>query len=356
MLGTRPEIIKFSGIIRELEKRKLAYFILHTGQHYSANLDDIFFEELSLPKPKYNLNVGSGTHAGQTAKMLMGIEEVLEKEKPKVVLVQGDTNSVLSGALTAAKLHIKVAHVEAGLRSYNMAMAEEINRIVADHISDYLFAATKGAMDNIAREGIEQSKVYLTGNTVVDAVKQNLQISSEKVDIVGRLNLETKRFALMTLHRAENTDDETRLRNAIIGIGKVHDELKMRIIFPIHPRTKKMIEQFAISIPKGIELIEPIGYLEFLQLEQNAAIILTDSGGLQEEGCVLGTPCVTLRDETERPETVQVGANIVAGTDPNKILEAAKEMMQRENKWVNPFGDGFASAKIIDILEKHHHK
>jgi len=351
VLGTRPEIIKMSPIMRELENQTLDYFILHTGQHYSYNLDKVFFEELELPEAKYNLDIGSGTHAEETGKMLIGIEKILLKEKPDVVLVEGDTNTVLAGALAAVKSHIKVGHVEAGLRSYDRNMPEEINRVLADHVSDYLFAPTEKAKENLLREGIDKSKIFVTGNTIVDAVYQNLEIPRRKVDNLNKLNLNPEEYFLVTAHRQENVDVKERLKGILDGLELVYNKFNYPIIYPAHPRTKKKIREFGLKIPNGIELIKPPGFLEFLQLEANAKLVLTDSGGVQEEACILKVPCVTLRDNTERPETLEVGSNILAGVNQNKILEGVKLMLSKERNRVNPFGDGKAGSRITKILE-----
>jgi len=349
VLGTRPEIIKMSPVIRECEKKGLDYFILHTGQHYSYEMDRIFFEELELPQPKYNLDVGSGTHAEQTGRIMIGVEKVLIKEKPDVVLVQGDTNTVLAGALAATKLHIKVGHVEAGLRSHDRRMPEEINRVLTDHISDYLFAPTEKAKQNLLREGIDENKIFVTGNTIVDAVYQNLEIAKRKVNVLEDLGLKPKEYFLVTAHRQENVDVKERLKGILKGLKLIYEEFSMPVVFPIHPRTQKRIKEFGLSLD-GIKVINPLGFLEFLQLEANAKLVLTDSGGVQEETCILGVPCVTLRDNTERPETLEVGSNILAGTKPEKILESVKTMFSRENSWKNPFGDGKAGERIIKTL------
>ena len=352
ILGTRPEIIKMSPTIRECEKNGLDYFILHTGQHYSYNLDKIFFEELELPVPMYNLEVGSGSHAEETGKMLMGIEKVLQKEGVDIVLVEGDTNTVLAGVLAAAKLGMKAGHVEAGLRSYDRSMPEEINRVVADHISDYLFAPTEKAKKNLIREGIDVNKIFITGNTIVDAVFQNLEIGKEKSKILDELNLKSREFLLITAHRQENVDNKKRLGGILSGLELVYEEFGFIITYPVHPRTKKRIKEFGLKVPEGVRLIEPLGYLDFLQLEANARLVLTDSGGVQEETCVLRVPCVTLRDNTERSETLEVGSNVLAGTNPEKILDGVKLMFDKENNWENPFGDGKAGMRIIKILEE----
>lgn len=352
ILGTRPEIIKMSPVIRECEKQNIDYFILHTGQHYSYNLDRIFFEELELPAAKYNLDVGSGTHAEETGEMLIGIEKVLKEEKPDVVLVEGDTNTVLAGALAASKLHIEVGHVEAGLRSYDRTMPEEINRVLTDHVSDYLFAPTVKARENLLREGIEEDKIFVTGNTIVDAVYQNLEIARRKVDILKKLNLNHEGYFLVTAHRQENVDVKERLKGILEGLRLLYCRFGLPIIYPIHPRAMKRIKEFGLEVPKGVELIEPLGFLEFLQLEANAKLVLTDSGGVQEETCILKVPCVTLRDNTERPETLEVGSNILAGVNQEKILEGVKIMLSKEINWNNPFGDGKAGEKIVKNLER----
>ncbi|MDF1557929.1 MAG: UDP-N-acetylglucosamine 2-epimerase (non-hydrolyzing) [ANME-2 cluster archaeon] len=350
ILGTRPEIIKMSPVIRECEQKNLDHFILHTGQHYSYNMDRVFFEQLELPEARYNLDVGSCTHAEQTGKILAGVEPVLMKEQPDAVLVQGDTNTVLAGALAASKLHIRVGHVEAGLRSNDRRMPEEINRVLADHCSDYLFAPTKKAKDILLGEGIPEDLIYVTGNTIVDAVRQNVKIAAERTSILNELDIEPGHYILTTAHRQENVDDRVRLTGILQGLESVAEEFDMPVIFPIHPRTGKRIREFGISTNGSIRLIEPVDFLSFLQLEREAGLILTDSGGVQEESCILGVPCVTLRDNTERPETLEVGANVLAGTEPGRIVECARIMMEREAVWSNPFGDGTAAEKIRRVL------
>lgn len=342
-------------VIRELEGRDKDYFILHTGQHYSHNLDSVFFERLKLPRAKYNLEVGSGSAGEQTARILVGVEKVLLQEKPSVALVEGDTNSVLAGALAAVKQHIKVGHVEAGLRSYDRDMPEEINRIITDHCSDYLFAPTGKAKATLLGEGIPESKIFVTGNTIVDAVFQNRKIAGENGDILSNLGLKPGKYFLVTLHRPGNVDNPVRFASILEGLNEVAAEFSMTIIYPIHPRSRKMMTEFNLK-PKKITLIEPVDFLDFLQLESNARLILTDSGGVQEESCILGVPCVTLRDNTERPETIEVGANILAGASPGKILECSKAMLSRKNSWENPFGDGKAARRIVDIIERTVHQ
>jgi UDP-N-acetylglucosamine 2-epimerase (non-hydrolysing) len=350
ILGTRPEIIKMSPIIRYLKDISLDFFILHTGQHYSYEMERIFFQELELPDADYNLEVGSGTHGQQTGKMLRGIEDVLLQEKPDVVLVQGDTNTVLAGALAAAKLGIKVGHVEAGLRSFDRSMPEEINRIVADHLSDYLFAPTMTAQQNLLQEGISSDNIFVCGNTVVDALFQNIGISESKLSVLDDLGLQKEGYFLVTAHRQENVDNEGRLNDIVNGLLDLHRQYDIPIIFSAHPRTINRLAEFGITLPEGIRIIEPPGYLEFLQLEKNAKLVLTDSGGVQEEACILRVPCVTLRNNTERPETIEVGSNILVGTNPSKILNGVSMMLKQSRNWVNPFGDGKAAEKIVSAL------
>jgi UDP-N-acetylglucosamine 2-epimerase (non-hydrolysing) len=276
--------------------------------------------------------------------------EILKQEKPDIAIVQGDTNSVLAGAQAANKLRIKIGHHEAGLRSHDLTMLEETNRIITDHISDYLFAPTEDALKNLRDEGISENKIFHSGNTVVDAANQHLELASKKVDILSELNLEKGNYVVVTAHRAENVDREKRLEGILEGLGLVAEHFKTPIVYPIHPRTVNNIKKFDLKVPKGVELIEPLGYLEFLQLQSKAKLIITDSGGLQEEACILKIPCVTIRDNTERPETIKAGINVLAGTNPEKILQCAKDMVENQKEWTNPFGDGKAGKRIVDFL------
>jgi UDP-N-acetylglucosamine 2-epimerase (non-hydrolysing) len=351
VLGTRPEIIKFSPIIREFTRVSQDFFILHTGQHYSYNMDKVFFEQLELPEAKHNLDVGSGTHAEQTGKMLIGIERVLLKEKPDIVLVEGDTNTVLAGALVAAKLGIRIGHVEAGLRSYDRQMPEEINRILADHCSDLLFAPTSASKSTLLSEGIPEDKIFVTGNTIVDAVYQNMDIAKKKIGQNRALGVDSCGYFLVTLHRQENVDNAQRFQNVLKGLQMVQEQFGLPIIYPIHPRAKKMLKKFELRT-KGITMTKPLDYLNFLRLESNAKLILTDSGGVQEEACILHVPCVTLRDNTERPETLEVGANVLAGTDPKTITKKVQMMLKGKKRWKNPFGNGKAGQRIVKILRE----
>lgn len=351
ILGTRPEIIKMSPVIRILQEQQADFFVLHTGQHYSYELDKVFFEQLDLPKPKYNLNVGSSSHAEETGKMLTGIEKVLLRDKPGIILIEGDTNSVLAGALASVKIGIKVGHVEAGLRSYDRTMPEEINRIITDHISDYLFAPTEKAQQILLDEGIKPETVFVTGNTIVDAVYQNMKLANNKKNALDDLHLTSGEYFLTTLHRQENVDNTTRFVSILNGLNRLSLQFHLPVVYPIHPRSRKKLSEFNLP-QQNLTIIDPVDYLGFLQFESNARLILTDSGGVQEEACILGVPCVTLRDNTERPETLEVGANILAGAASEKIVTCAQIMLQKNNTWKNPFGDGKASKRILDILER----
>ena len=350
VLGTRPEIIKMSPIIRYCEERNLDYSLIHTGQHYSYELDAAFFHGLELPRPDYKLDVGSGTHAEQTGKILVGLESILIRDKPDVVLVQGDTNTVMGSALAAAKLNVDVGHVEAGLRSWDRTMPEEVNRLLTDHISRYLFAPTEKAKANLLREGIDEKKILVVGNTVVDAVLQNIEIAHQRSSILRDLDVAPGRYFLITTHRQENVDNQTKLESLIAALEALYSTYAIPILFPAHPRTSKRLREFGLSVPEGVHIIDPQGYLAFLLLEKSARLILTDSGGIQEEACILHVPCVTLRENTERPETLDVGANVLTGMDPERILEAVSTMLSAEATWANPFGDGNSGKRIIESL------
>jgi len=352
ILGTRPEIIKMSPVIRSCAKRSIDFSIIHTGQHYSYKMDRIFFRDLELPDATYNLEIGSGAHGAQTARMLIGLEKILLEDPHDVVLVQGDTNTVLAGALVASKLGIMLGHVEAGLRSYDRSMPEEINRVVADHLSDILFAPTETAAANLRKEGRPDSGIFVTGNTVVDAIIQNLSIATRDRSIFSNLGVEEGKYVLVTAHRQENVDRRENLSGILKGIDLVGSEFGIPVLYPIHPRTKKMLGYFSFQVPDNIRLLEPLGYFEFLLLEASARLVLTDSGGIQEECCILKTPCVTMRNNTERPETIDVGGNILAVADPGAILSGAKEMDLRSRTWENPFGDGKSSDRILRHLQK----
>ena len=365
VLGTRPEIIKMASVMDEIEKRGHELLLIHTGQHYDKEMSENFFIDLKLPTPNYNIHVGSGSHGKQTGKMMGGIEEVLLDEKPDILLVQGDTNAVLAGALVASKLHIPVGHVEAGLRSFDETMPEEINRLAADICSKLYFVPTEESAINLVMEGISRKRIFITGNTVVDACFRNLEISKNRdksdydqgladLDIDNMENILT-----LTMHRAETVDDKERLLNIIEALEELDD---MNIIFPIHPRTKKTMETFGLfnrlNDLKHVHIIKPVGYLDFLLLISKSTIILTDSGGLQEEAITLDVPALTLRYNTERPETVTAGGNILVGSDKEAILQNARKILDDEdfaNKMKsakNPYGMGNAAELMIKIIEE----
>ncbi|OHD69364.1 MAG: UDP-N-acetylglucosamine 2-epimerase [Spirochaetes bacterium RBG_16_49_21] len=352
ILGTRPEIIKLYSLIKTFQNNREDFIIIHTNQHYSEDMDRIFFNELDIPSPAYNLHVGSGTHGRQTGLMLERIEKVLHKERPYCVFVQGDTNTVLAGSLVASKMQIKVAHVEAGLRSYDRQMPEEINRIMADHVSDFLFPPTVKQKKILLSENISKEKIHVVGNTIVDAVYLIKEIAQKKSTILNKLGLTRSNYILVTAHRQENVDYEDKLENIIKGLELVCKKFNMKVIYPIHPRAMKMLKSFKIRVNESIILIDPIGYLDMLNMLQNCRLLLTDSGGLQEESCILNIPCITLRENTERPETLSVKSNMLAGTDPKRILECAIAMDNNKKKWENPFGNGKTAEKIHSIISK----
>jgi UDP-N-acetylglucosamine 2-epimerase len=318
IVGARPQFIKAAVLSRELCKEHTE-ILVHTGQHYDENMSAIFFEELGIPEPQYSLKIGSGLHGAQTGAMLAAIEQVLLKEQPDWVVVYGDTNSTLAGALAAAKLHIKVAHVEAGLRSFNRVMPEEINRILTDHISDVLFCPTQTAVDHLMTEGITQG-VHLVGDLMYDALMWSVEQGKKHPDPLKRLELYPKGYLLATVHRAENTDDPARLQ----GILQAFNALEELLVWPVHPRTRKKLDEMGFQPAGHIHLIEPVGALDMACLESNARLILTDSGGVQKEAYWLGVPCVTLRDETEWVETVTSGWNVLVGANPAALLTAVR--------------------------------
>jgi UDP-N-acetylglucosamine 2-epimerase (non-hydrolysing)/UDP-GlcNAc3NAcA epimerase len=343
VVGARPQFIKAAPLSRVL--REYAQEILvHTGQHYDANMSQIFFDELEIPRPDINLGVGSGSHGWQTAQMLEGIEGLLLDEKPDWVLVYGDTNSTLAGALAATKLHIPVAHVEAGLRSYNRHMPEEINRVLTDHASSLLFCPTRQAVENLVEEGILEG-VHQVGDVMYDALKYNLQLADTCSNILEKLELTSGLYILATVHRPRNTDDPVRFG----GIMSAFSALDYPVIFPMHPRTQKLVKQADLTVPKNVNIVDPVGYLDMLQLEEHADCILTDSGGVQKEAYLLGVRCVTLREETEWVETVESGWNQLVGADPDAII-AAVEAWHPNGERPPYFGDGKASEKIVELL------
>ena len=380
IFGTRPEIIKLSPVIRALGKacstnkstaakkslaHSLDFFIIHTNQHYDKNMDAVFLKELKLPKAKYNLNIGSGTHGNMTGRMLIEVEKIFFKEKPDLLIVQGDTNTVLAVSLAATKLHIPIAHVEAGLRSYSK-IPEETNRVLTDRISDFCFAPTEKQKKILLKEGIPKKNIYVVGNTVVDAVIQNIEFSNKlfskkknKNLLLKKFDLKPKKYFLVTAHREENVDKRNVMETILKAISHIQKYHNLGAIFPMHPRTRQRIQDFKIKIPGKIKVTEPLGYLEMLSLMENSLFILTDSGCMQEEACTLGIPCLTMRESTERPESIEVGANILVGTNLNKILASVPETLKKLDSkgklikpWKNPFGYGKTGEKIVEILKK----
>src|SRR5262245_57007033 len=349
VVGTRPEIVKMAPVLRAAVARGLRPLLVHTGQHYSFELDEVFFRELGLPDADVNLRVGSGGAAEQLAAIVSGTAAWLDREKPDWVLVEGDTNSVLGAALAAHKSGVRVGHVEAGLRSFDRRMPEELNRILTDHVSDLLFAPTERAAAQLALEGIAPARVLVTGNTVVDELLHERERARAN-GALARLRLTPRGYALATLHRAENTDDAMRLLGIVEGYRRAAERLRLPILCALHPRTRARLDDLGAGAPEGVQFLPPLGYLEFLALHADAALMLTDSGGLQEEACVLTVPCVTTRDNTERPESVDVGANRLAGADPQRIAEAAEAMIHAPRDWRQPFGDGHAAERILAAL------
>ncbi|OZU88942.1 UDP-N-acetylglucosamine 2-epimerase (non-hydrolyzing) [Virgibacillus indicus] len=350
VVGARPQFIKASMLSKVLKSNsEIEEVIIHTGQHYDDNMSSVFFKQLNLPKPDYYLGIGSGSHGKQTGKMLAELEKVMISENPDLVLVYGDTNSTLAGSLAASKLHIPIAHVESGLRSFNKKMPEEINRLVTDHLSNWLFCPSQAAVKNLKREGIVE-EIYQTGDIMYDSVLHFKPQALQQSTILQELSLSKNNYHLATIHRAENTDNPDRLKSIL----KALQQLKMEIVLPLHPRTKNRIKDYKltdlISVPH-IKVVEPLNYFDMLTIVSEAKVILTDSGGLQKEAYMLQVPCITLRDETEWVETVQSGWNYLAGADTLKIVNAVKAI-QVPKKYPPLFGDGKTAQKIKEILEQ----
>ncbi len=358
VVGARPNFMKVAPIHRavknfnQLNKNTITHLICHTGQHYDKKMSKIFFDDLELPKPDFYLGVGSGSHAEQTAKVMVEFEKILLTEKPDYVLVVGDVNSTIACSLTAKKLHIKVIHVEAGLRSFDMNMPEEINRVLVDRISDMLFVTEKSGLENLRNEGVSDTMFYFVGNVMIDSVKHYLPKTKISL-ILKKYSLEEKKYVLVTLHRPSNVDGKEQLRKLFNLLNNIAERRK--VIFPVHPRTKKHLEEFGMidSFNENIILTEPIGYIDFLTLTKNAELILTDSGGIQEESTYLGVQCITLRTTTERPITVEIGTNQLLGNDLDKaesaaiaVLNGNKKIGQIPEKW-----DGKAAERIIERLK-----
>lgn len=347
IVGARPQFIKYGPLGRKL-KANFKEWLIHTGQHYDKNMSELFFRQLSIPEPDFNLGIGSGSHGTQTAGMMLALEPLLEKLAPDVVLVFGDTNSTIAGALTAAKLHIKVAHVEAGLRSFNKQMPEEINRILTDHCSDLLFCPTETAVSNLKKENIIKN-VFNTGDIMYDAFLENIKVAEKSSTILNQLGLNPEEYFLATVHRAENTENLVNLKNILNALN----QLNTKVILPLHPRTAKIINKEKLTVSSNIKIIEPVGYLDMLILLQNCRKVITDSGGLQKESFFARKYCKTIRTETEWTETLDHGFNVICGTEPEKIVNEC--LKEEKNDWhlqQNPFGDGKASERIIEILMK----
>ncbi|MEM1983579.1 MAG: UDP-N-acetylglucosamine 2-epimerase (non-hydrolyzing) [Sulfolobales archaeon] len=355
--GTRPEVIKLAPVVKRLQQLGIDYIFVWSGQHYDYQLSRVFFREFELAEPTIDLMVGSGSHAEQTAKLMLGLERVIKKYTPSVVVAEGDTNTVLACALVAAKLLTPFAHVEAGLRSWNMLMPEEVNRRLADAIARLHFAPTKLAALNLLFEGISSQTVYVTGNTIVDSLQEFMsKVVSLSDSVLSRYGLERYDYVLVTLHRAENTDNPERLESILKALNELSRYYP--VVFPVHPRTKNAVSRFGLSEQLSrVKLTEPLGYFEFLSLLSNCRVVLTDSGGVQEEAFTLKIPTVTLRYNTERPETTLYGINVLAGADKDKIVKLALTQAERAEEvrrlsFENPLGDGQAGRRIAEILKE----
>ncbi len=349
VIGARPQFVKaavLSRLIRKKYSKKFKEILVHTGQHYDKNMSDVFFEEMGIPKPDYNLNIGSGSHGKMTGRMLEAIENLLLEIKPDYLLVYGDTNSTLAGALAASKMHISVVHVEAGLRSFNMQMPEEQNRIVADHLSSHLLCPTETAIENLKKEGITEGVVNV-GDIMLDAslfYRGKVKTSQSFLpDEIKKLN----NFFLITLHRAENTDDKERLTSIVTALNTLEGYTG---VLPLHPRTKKMLLKWGLSFKDHIKIIEPVGYLDMIRLESTCNFILTDSGGVQKEAYFFEKPCITMRDQTEWVETIEAGCNILVGADQSKILSAISIFSKNKFEYPPLYGSGDAGERILTLL------
>lgn len=352
VVGARPNFIKIAPFINEMKKhREVESLLIHTGQHYDYKMARIFFKELDIPRPNYNLKVGSGSHAKQTAKIMERLEPVLLKEKASLVMVVGDVNSTLAAALVAVKLGIKIGHIEAGLRSFDREMPEEINRILVDQLSDYLFITEEDALKNLLKEGIDKKKIFFVGNIMIDTLISKLNASHHFSQKSGG----REDYGVVTLHRPSNVDKKAKLEKLIRTISRITKEIK--VVFPMHPRTKKMIKRFGLQhYLKNVEVTEPMGYLGFLAMVKNSMFVMTDSGGLAEETTFLGIPCLTLRQTTERPVTVKLGTNVVVGDDGEKIKNIIAKIRNGSFKkgTIPPLWDGKTAQRIVKILLKEH--
>jgi len=355
IIGARPQFIKAAMVSREIAGyQNINEILVHTGQHFDDNMSDIFFRNMHIPMPDYNLGVNSLSHGAMTAQMLEKIEKVLIEQKPDKVLIYGDTNSTLAGAIAAVKLHIPIGHVEAGLRSFNRKMPEEINRVVADHVSDLLFAPTETAVDNLKHEGVAEEKIFQTGDVMYDAALYYSEICETESDILKSLNIQKNNYVLLTLHRAENTDDADRLKAVFNGFKKAAGQIS--IILPLHPRTKIALQRIGLysDIKDKLKIIDPVGYLDMIKLEKHAKIIATDSGGVQKEAFFFNVPCVTLRTETEWVELIETGWNSLVDTSSaERIANTILKIKAPENVVKQDvYGDGQASKKIVTELLK----
>ncbi len=353
IVGARPQFVK-AVVVSRLIRQRPGYgeIMIHTGQHYDVSMSDIFFSELALPEPDYHLNIGSGSHGAQTGKMLETIERVLVKEAPDLVLVYGDTNSTIAGGLAAVKLHIPIAHVEAGLRSFNQRMPEEINRVLVDHASSILFAPTKNAVGNLKKEGFTDDKVHLVGDVMYDATLLFSKVAKRTSKILKEFDLVEGGYILGTVHRAENTDNPARFRAVLDGLSAVADQWPL--ILPLHPRTRAALEKLepAPRLSEKLRLVEPVGFLDMIMLEQHACLIVTDSGGVQKEAYFHHVPCVTLRDETEWVELIEAGWNTLCPPGgPESLYHAVEAAMNHRGKEESIYGDGNAAGKIVALLE-----
>lgn len=353
IVGARPQFIKAAAVSRAIQQSKsenVSEIIVHTGQHYDENMSGVFFSELGIPRPTYNLEIAGGSHGSMTGRMLQAIEDVYLREKPDWVLIYGDTNSTLAGALAAAKLHIPIAHVEAGLRSFNMRMPEEINRILSDRVSSLLFCPTEVAVNNLAHEGITQG-VSNVGDVMYDVALYYQDLARKQGTILQRLKL-PQEFALATCHRAENTDDPERLRGIMVALSEISHRLP--VVLPLHPRTRKLVGEYGLGkYLENLIAVEPLPFLDMIALEQAARLILTDSGGVQKEAFFYGVPCITMRDETEWVETVGLGRNTLVGASTSSIVSAATRALSSDpvtNEDQGPFGDGDSAEKIVNAI------
>jgi UDP-GlcNAc3NAcA epimerase len=349
VVGARPQFVKAAVVSSAIQKApSLDEVLVHTGQHFDDNMSNVFFEELNIPHPKYNLGIGGGSHASNTGKAMQGIEDLILEEAPDLVLVYGDTDSTLAGSLAAAKLCVDVAHIESGLRSFNRAMPEEINRILTDHVAALLFTPSASANGQLAAEGIGSDKVHFVGDVMYDAILKFNPIAESRSCILNQLALVSGEFALCTLHRKENVDQRDRLASIVAGIG----DAGLETILPLHPRTRKMLEELDIAMPSNIRLVDPVGYFDMITLQRHAKVIGTDSGGIQKEAYFQGVPCVTFRDETEWTELVDIGVNTITGADCARIAEAmahAPAIGERQEV----YGKGDAATLIADILSRY---